>query len=83
VTGVSGLTFAKTKQTDATSIVPDRVEVTIHKTFGQDSKGSTSGGDSSTILSTGEQMPHFVCDSSKAESGSRIHMASASRLFIS
>jgi len=48
---VSGLTFAKTKQTDAPSTVPDRVEVTMHKAFGQHPTSSTSG-DSITIFST-------------------------------
>jgi hypothetical protein len=61
---VSNLAFAKTKQTDATSTVPDRVEVTMDKAFGQHPTGSTSG-DSTTIFSTSEQMPHIVCESSK------------------
>lgn len=55
VTGVGGLTFAKTKLSDPTSIVPDRVEVTMHKTFEQCPKDLMSGGDSSTTFSTGEQ----------------------------
>jgi hypothetical protein len=61
---VSSLGFAKTKQTDAPSTVPDRVEIAMHKTFGQHSTGSTCGGDSTTIFSTSEQMPHIVGDPS-------------------
>jgi hypothetical protein len=55
VSGVSGLAFAKTKQSDATSTVPDRVEVTIHTAFEQYPIDLTNGGDSSTTFSTGEQ----------------------------
>jgi hypothetical protein len=62
---MSTLAYAKPKQTDAPSTVPDRVEVVMHKTFEQHSTGSTSGGDSTTIFSTSEQMPHIVGDSSK------------------
>jgi hypothetical protein len=62
---VSSLAFAKTKQTDAPSTVPDRVEVAMHEAFGQHPKGSTSGGDSSTIFGTGEQMLHIIGDLSK------------------
>jgi hypothetical protein len=61
---VSNLAFAKTKQTDA-STIPDRVEVTMHKAFGQHPTGSVSGGDSTTVFSTSKQMPHIVSDSSK------------------
>jgi len=49
---VSGLTFAKAKQTVTPSTVLDRVEVAIPEAFGQHPKGSTNGGDSSTIFST-------------------------------
>ena len=37
----------------------------MHKAFGQHPTGSTSGGDSTTIFSTSEQMPYTVGDSSK------------------
>ncbi|KAF8494698.1 hypothetical protein F5888DRAFT_1805422 [Russula emetica] len=64
---MSIFSYAKTKQTDPPSTVPDRVEVTVHEAFGQHSTGSTSGGDSSefTIFSTSEQMPHIIGDSSR------------------
>ena len=60
---LSDLAFARTKQTDGPSTVPDRVELAV--AFGQHPKGSSNGGDSSTIFSTGEQMPHIVSNSSK------------------
>ncbi|KAN0103988.1 hypothetical protein V8E52_011418 [Russula decolorans] len=53
---ISSLGFAKTKQTDAPSTIPDRVEVTIHKAFGQHPTSSTSG-DSTTISSTKSTCP--------------------------
>jgi hypothetical protein len=56
---MSNLSFAKTKQTDA-STIPGRVEVTMHKSFGQQPTVSMSGD--STIFSKNEQMPHVVCD---------------------
>lgn len=55
ITGVSGLTFAKTKQSDPTSTVPDQVQVIMHEAFEQHPKDLTSGGDSSTTFSTGKQ----------------------------
>jgi len=57
---LSSLGFAKTKQTDAPSTVPDRVEVVMHKTFEQHSTGSTSGGDSTTIYSTTVTSSHSI-----------------------
>ena len=53
---MSDLVFAKAKQTDTPSIVLDRVEVAMQ----QHPKLSTSYGDSSTIISTGEWMPHIA-----------------------
>ena len=62
---MTSLAFAKTKQTDALSTVPDQVEVTIHKTFGQHPIVSTSGDDPTTVFNISEWMPHVVVYSSK------------------
>ena len=62
---VSGLTFAKIKQTDAPSTVTNRVEVTIHEAYGQHPKDSVNCDDSITIFSSNEQIPHITGDSSK------------------
>lgn len=62
---MSDLVFAKAKQTDAPSTVLDRIEVTMR----QHPKLSTSYGDSSTIISTGERMLHIVGDSPELSHG--------------
>lgn len=82
----SSLAFARSKQTNAPSIVPDsdRAEIVMgsDKAIGQHQADLTSGGDSTTVISTSKQIPHR-CDSSKLNFSSRINIPSASRLFIS
>jgi hypothetical protein len=57
-------TVTKTRQTDATSSVPNRVEVTMQNAFGQHPTGSTSG-DSTTIFGESEQIliSFVICQS--------------------
>ena len=62
---VSNLTSSKTKRTDAPSTRLDRVEIAIHTAIEQHPTSSTKDDDSSTIISTSEQMPESIGHPSK------------------
>ena len=61
----NNLTSSKTKGTDTPSTALDRVEIAIHTAIEQNPTSSTKDDDSSTVISTSEQMPERIDHPSK------------------
>ncbi|KAI0281958.1 hypothetical protein BGY98DRAFT_931789 [Russula aff. rugulosa BPL654] len=71
---MSSLAFRETKWTDTPSTVPDRIEVVVHKAFGQHLTSSTNDSDSSSITAEPRSRIRVLI---------RVHMVSDNRLSIS